>query len=53
MSTSPTSTPPLQDLHDRYVAAINLAVADGLDDRVAELSASYEDEALALIGSAA
>ena len=49
MSTSPT----LQDLHDRYVAAINTAVAEDDLARVDELSAGYENEALELISSAA
>jgi hypothetical protein len=45
MSTSPT----LQDLHDRYVAAINLAVSDDNPSLVDELSASYDAEALELL----
>jgi hypothetical protein len=49
MSTAPT----LQDLHDRYVAAINSAVAADDLALVDELSADYENEALGLIGSAA
>ena len=49
MSTSPT----LQDLHDRYVAAINIAVSEDDLTRVDELSADYENEALELLSSAA
>jgi len=36
----------LSELHDRYVAAINGAVADGNDVLVAQLAADYDDEAL-------
>ena len=44
-----TMTLELSQLHDRYVAAINGAVADGNDVLVAQLAAEYDDEALALI----
>jgi hypothetical protein len=39
----------LSRLHDRYVAAINDAVADDNDSLVALLAAEYDDEALDLI----
>jgi hypothetical protein len=39
----------LTQLHDRYVAAINLAVAEGNDVLVDELAAAYDDEAIALL----
>jgi hypothetical protein len=39
----------LSELHDRYVAAINGAVADGNDVLVAQLAADYDDEALDLM----
>lgn len=45
---NPTSTE-LTQLHDRYVAAINDAVADDNEALVALLAAEYDDEALALI----
>ena len=56
MSTSPTTTlhlQDLQDLHDRYVAAINLAVSHDDLALVAELSAGYDAEAMELISAAA
>lgn len=39
----------LSELHDRYVAAINVAVAGDNDVLVAQLAAEYDDEALDLI----
>ena len=41
--------PRLSELHDRYVEAINLAVAEDNLALVDELAASYDDEALDLI----
>ena len=43
------TTTQLSELHDRYVAAINLAVAGGNATLVDELAAGYDDEALDLI----
>lgn len=51
MSTSPTTTIHLQDLHDRYVAAINSAVSHDDLTLVDELSASYDAEAMDLLAS--
>lgn len=45
--------PELHELHDRYVAAINEAVAGDNDVLVAQLAAEYDDEALALISRSA
>ena len=44
---NPTSSE-LDRLHDRYVAAINVAVAADNDVLVAQLAAEYDDEALNL-----
>ena len=44
-----TTPPELNELHDRYVAAINVAVANDNDVLVAQLAAEYDDEALDLI----
>ncbi|GAB3243165.1 hypothetical protein [Nocardioides dilutus] len=44
-----TETLELSQLHDRYVVAINDAVADDNEALVALLAAEYDDEALALI----
>ena len=44
-----TTTPELSELHDRYVVAINVAVADDNVALVDELAAGYDDEALDLI----
>lgn len=44
-TTSRTSAPQGDPLHDAYVAKINAAVAAGRDDLVAELAAAYEREA--------
>jgi hypothetical protein len=44
-----TTTLELSELHDRYVAAINGAVADGNDVLVAQLAAEYDDEALVVM----
>lgn len=43
----------LRDLHDRYVAAINIAVSEDNNALIDQLSADYESEALRLLGSAA
>ena len=45
-SFADTTTLELEQLHDRYVAAINGAVADGNDVLVGQLAAEYDDEAL-------
>ena len=42
--SAPSDT--LTNLHDHYVEAINLAVADGDDARVARLAAEFDLEAL-------
>lgn len=39
----------LKQLHDRYVVAINDAVAEDNEALVAQLAAEYDEEALALI----
>ena len=39
----------LRELHERYVDAVNRAVAADRDDLVAELVADYPEEALALM----
>ena len=39
----------LQKLHDEYVEAVNIAVAEGRDDLVEELVASYPEAALRLM----
>ena len=39
----------LTDLHDHYVEAVNMAVADGDDARVARLSAEFDLEALDIL----
>jgi hypothetical protein len=44
-----TTTLELRELHDRYAAAINVAVAGDDDALVAQLAAEYDDEALDLI----
>lgn len=44
-----THTLALAELHDRYVAAINVAVADDNDVLVAQLAGEYDDEATDLI----
>ena len=43
------TTAQLSELHDRYVVAINGAVAEDNLALVGELAASYDDEALDLI----
>jgi hypothetical protein len=48
-----TNSLELSRLHDRYVAAINDAVADDNETLVALLAAEYDDEALALITQSA
>lgn len=42
---TPLEARALTELHDRYVAAINGAVADGNDVLVGQLAAEYDDEA--------
>jgi hypothetical protein len=39
----------LRKLHDEYVEAVNMAVAEGRDDLVEELVAAYPDAALRLV----
>jgi hypothetical protein len=39
----------LDRLHDAYAEAINYAVAEGSDARVAELAAGYDEEATRLV----
>jgi len=48
---SPTRTlrAELDCLHDVYAEAINYAVAEDRDDRVAELAAAYDEEATRLV----
>lgn len=41
----------LKDLHDRYVAAINIAVSHDDHTLVDELSSSYDAEAMQLLAS--
>jgi hypothetical protein len=49
----PPSPDALRLLHDRYVAAINVAVSADDHDLIDQLSAEYELEALALLSPAA
>lgn len=49
VNTTPTLVAELLVLHDSYVGAINSAVADDDEGRVAELAASYEREAALLV----
>jgi hypothetical protein len=46
MST-PTDT--LTQLHDHYVEAVNMAVADGDDARISRLAAEFDLEALDVV----
>ena len=39
----------LTTLHDHYVEAVNMAVADGDDARVAQLAAAFDVEALDVV----
>ena len=39
----------LTQLHDHYVEAVNIAVAEGDDARVAQLSAQFDLEALDVV----
>jgi hypothetical protein len=39
----------LRKLHDDYVEAVNLAVAEDRDDLVEELTAAYPDAALRIL----
>jgi hypothetical protein len=45
MSTTDTLT----HLHDHYVEAVNIAVAEGDDSRVAQLVAAFDLEALDVV----
>jgi hypothetical protein len=45
-----TDTLNLTALHDHYVAAVNLAVADDDLERIDRLAAEYVEEAAAMIG---
>jgi hypothetical protein len=44
-----TTREELAQLHDRYVEAVNMAVADGDDARVARLAAEFDVEALEVV----
>ena len=44
-----TTTDTLTHLHDHYVEAVNMAVADGDDARVARLAAEFDLEALDVV----
>jgi hypothetical protein len=44
-----TTTDTLTNLHDHYVEAVNMAVADGDDARVARLAAEFDLEALDVV----
>jgi hypothetical protein len=44
-----TTSDTLARLHDHYVEAINLAVAEGDDRRVARLAAEFDAEALDVV----
>jgi hypothetical protein len=44
-----TTTDTLSSLHDHYVEAINMAVADGDDARIARLAAEFDLEALDVV----
>ncbi len=46
---TPSLDDDLHDLHDRYVDAVNRAVAEQRDDLVRILGDAYTDEATALI----
>lgn len=46
-------TESLRALHDDYVEMINMAVAEGRDDSLQQLSDRYADEALALLTTGA
>ena len=41
----------LRDLHDHYVEQVNMAVAEGREDLVRQLSDDYADEALLVMAS--
>ena len=47
--TTPSLRSKLDVLHDQYAEAINYAVTEGDDARVAELAAGYDDEATRLV----
>jgi hypothetical protein len=47
--TPTPTTIALKNLHDEYVEAVNIAVAEDRDDLVEELVASYPDAALRLL----
>jgi len=44
-----TTSDTLSNLHDHYVEAVNMAVADGDDARVARLAAEFDLEALDVV----
>ena len=44
-----TTTDTLTNLHDHYVEAVNMAVAEGDDARVARLAAEFDLEALDVV----
>jgi hypothetical protein len=44
-----TTSDALTRLHDHYVEAVNLAVAEGDDRRVAQLAAQFDLEALEVV----
>jgi hypothetical protein len=44
-----TTSDILNQLHDHYVEAVNLAVAEGDDQRVAQLAAQFDLEALEVV----
>ena len=44
-----TITDTLTRLHDHYIEAVNMAVADGDDARVARLAAEFDVEALEVV----
>jgi hypothetical protein len=44
-----TTSDTLTRLHDHYVEAVNLAVAEGDDRRVAQLAAQFDLEALEVV----
>jgi hypothetical protein len=44
-----TTSDTLARLHDHYVEAVNMAVAEGDEQRVAQLAASFDLEALDVV----
>jgi hypothetical protein len=49
MNASPSLRTQLDGLHGEYVESINLAIAAGCDDDVAELAASYDRDATEMV----